>query len=90
MAGKEADFDHGQVFDIEELAKQEPNSPIVKRYREIQADFDAIDKRKSEAAKRESAAGMKRETKGVKMAKGGYVSSADGCAIRGKTKGRIV
>ena len=25
-----------------------------------------------------------------KMAKGGYVRSADGCAIKGKTKGRMV
>jgi len=26
----------------------------------------------------------------VKKAKGGYVSSADGCAIRGKTRGKMV
>jgi len=52
---------------------------------------------KKDAADREAEAEMKRETRGkakggaVKMAKGGSVSArADGCAQRGKTKGRIV
>ena len=35
-------------------------------------------------------AGKTKEELAVKKAKGGYVRSADGCAIRGKTKGRIV
>ena len=37
---------------------------------------------------RESAAEMKRETRGMKS--GGYVKAADGCAKRGKTKGKMV
>ena len=47
---------------------------------------------KKEQESRESAAEMKRETRGMK--KGGAVSSAskraDGCATKGKTRGRMV
>jgi hypothetical protein len=32
----------------------------------------------------------KTDGKMVKMAKGGYVSSADGCVSKGKTKGKMV
>ena len=31
-----------------------------------------------------------KDKKPVKKAKGGYVKSADGCAVRGKTKGKMV
>ena len=33
---------------------------------------------------------MEESLKGKKMAKGGYVKKADGCAQRGKTKGRMI
>jgi hypothetical protein len=50
------------------------------------------EKAKQEKAKRESDSEMKRETRGMK--KGGKVSSAssraDGCAQRGKTRGKMV
>lgn len=36
------------------------------------------------------AEGMKRGGKVKKMASGGYVRAADGCATRGKTKGKMV
>ena len=45
----------------------------------------------AEQEAREAAAGERRETRGMK--KGGMVSAskrADGCAIRGKTRGKIV
>ena len=51
-----------------------------------------IDSVKAKKAGRESAAEERRESRG--MAKGGKVSSAssraDGCAVKGKTKGRMV
>ena len=34
--------------------------------------------------------GKTKEELSVKKASGGYVKSADGCAVRGKTKGRII
>jgi hypothetical protein len=53
----------------------------------------AISERVAKAG-REAEAEVKREMRGVKMAKGGSVGSAskraDGCAVRGKTKGRMV
>lgn len=53
----------------------------------------AIQERVSKAG-REAENEVKREMRGVKMAKGGSVGSAskraDGCAQRGKTKGRMV
>jgi hypothetical protein len=54
-------------------------------------DTSASDE-KSAKERREAAAEYKRETRGGnKFAKGGSVSArADGCAQRGKTKGRIV
>jgi len=54
-------------------------------------DTSASDE-KSDKKSREAAAEYKRETRGGnKFAKGGSVSArADGCAQRGKTKGRIV
>ena len=39
---------------------------------------------------RESDAEYRRETRGMGMKKGGYVKAADGCAIKGKTRGRMV
>lgn len=39
---------------------------------------------------REESRKRREATKPKKMAKGGYVRSADGCAQRGKTKGRFV
>ena len=41
-------------------------------------------------AGREAEDEVKREMRGVKMKKGGYVEAADGCAQRGKTRGRMV
>ena len=45
-------------------------------------------------AGREAEDEVKREMRGVKMAKGGKVGSAskraDGCAIKGKTRGRMI
>jgi hypothetical protein len=52
----------------------------------------SIDSDKAKKAGREAAAEERREARG--MAKGGKVSSAssraDGCAVKGKTKGRFV
>lgn len=49
---------------------------------------------KAQAAQREAAAEIKRETRGKvpegEYARGGYVKAADGIAQRGKTKGRII
>ena len=49
---------------------------------------------KAAKAGREAEDEVKREMRGVKMAKGGSVSSAskraDGCAIKGKTRGKMV
>ena len=49
---------------------------------------------KAAKAGREAEDEVKREMRGVKMAKGGSVSSAskraDGCAIKGKTRGRMI
>lgn len=49
---------------------------------------------KAAKAGREAEDEVKREMRGVKMAKGGKVGSAskraDGCAIKGKTRGRMV
>ena len=42
----------------------------------------------AEQEAREAAAGERRETRGMKA--GGYVKAADGCAKKGKTKGRMV
>jgi hypothetical protein len=38
----------------------------------------------------EEAAGMKKGGKVKKYAKGGYVKAADGCAQRGKTRGKVI
>ena len=40
--------------------------------------------------KMEEAKGMKKGGKAKCMAKGGYVRAADGCAQRGKTRGKII
>ena len=46
---------------------------------------------KAAKAGREAEDEVKREMRGVKMAKGGSASSrADGCAVKGKTRGKIV
>lgn len=50
---------------------------------------------KAAQAGREAENEVKREMRGVKMAKGGTVKSsaskrADGCAVKGKTRGRMV
>ena len=49
---------------------------------------------KAAKAGREAEDEVKREMRGVKMAKGGKVGSAskraDGCAIKGKTRGKMV
>jgi hypothetical protein len=49
---------------------------------------------KAAQAGREAEDEVKREMRGVKMAKGGKVGSAskraDGCAVKGKTRGRII
>ena len=69
-------------------AKREVGS-LRKRYPEkppagIRAELDAMEQEKMNAK------GMK-AFEGRKLAKGGSVSSrADGCAVKGKTKGRFV
>jgi len=58
-------------------------SPIPQKY------LDYADQEGKEAV--EKAKKTKKRTGGtVKMKSGGYVKAADGCAMRGKTKGRMV
>ena len=83
---------------IEAAAMEKAFKDEYKKYGPIQGPAD--DQRVSRAIQDAGSAArdeIKRETRGkakggaVKMAKGGSVSArADGCAQRGKTKGRIV
>lgn len=54
-------------------------------------DYDSPDRRASiNAANAMREAGMKKGGKVKKMAKGGAVTRGDGCASRGKTRGRMI
>jgi hypothetical protein len=69
-------------------AKAAPKEPVE----EIPSDI----KDKLQTMKNQKAAENYQKTKDnkkggcIKMAKGGYVRAADGCATKGKTKGRMV
>jgi hypothetical protein len=55
-----------------------------------QAAADAAAARKEEKAPTTKTEIGKKKGGCVKMAKGGYVKAADGCAQRGKTRGKMV
>ena len=55
-----------------------------------QAAADAAMRAKEEKAPTTKTEMGKKKGGCVKMAKGGYVRSADGCAQRGKTRGKLV
>ena len=67
-------------------------SPAEKAAREMIADKKAGEaaEKAYNAASKTPPAPKESASEPKKMAKGGYVKAADGCAQRGKTKGRMV
>ena len=63
-------------------------SPAEKAAREMIADKKAAEA--TDKAYVRSLTSTEQAPKPEKKAKGGYVKAADGCAARGKTKGRMV
>jgi hypothetical protein len=83
------------------MANETKESSRTKKIREteIEDDFMGIKKLMKAGALKASELGDKvgftqedeyKDKKPVKKAKGGYVKAADGCAKKGKTKGRMV
>ncbi len=86
MATKQVD-DEGRVVDEETQKAQKGYESYEKEQSDAQRRLEERDKRLLEGARK-----IKEKVKSVlPFKKGGSASArADGCAIRGKTKGRIV
>lgn len=75
-----------------EKAKKDAQKRVIPSMGEDEYPEDMIQRRANEKAYNaaESMTPMKKGGKAKAYAKGGYVKAADGCAQRGKTKGRMV
>ena len=68
---------------------QDPYAGKTPSKESMQEAADEATRRKEERAPTTKTT-MKKKGGCVKMAKGGYVRAADGCATKGKTKGRMI
>ena len=75
-----------------EKARRDAQKRPVPEMTETAEPDDVMERRAAEKAYNaaDTTGGMKKGGKVKKYAKGGYVKAADGCAQRGKTRGRMV
>ena len=75
-----------------EKARRDAEKRVVPSAGETVEPDDMMERRAAEKAYNaaDTTGGMKKGGKVKKYAKGGYVKAADGCAQRGKTRGRMV
>lgn len=86
-----ADVNYDKKAEQYRKEAQDPYAGKMPSKEAMQAAADAAQARKEEKAQTTKTEMGKKKGGCIKMAKGGSASSrADGCAVRGKTKGRMM